>query len=290
MPRFYCPTPLATDDVLDLPAGAARHVQVLRLQPGDAITLFNDARGLQLVGGEFEAAVLRMDRSSVTVQVGAHHAVEREAARAVHLVVGMPANERMDWLVEKATELGVASIQPLMTERSVLRLSHERAEKKQAHWQSIAVAACEQCGRNRVPVVHAVMGFAQWAKAWAALRAQGFSQRGALQAGTGENKHDSSVIVAPHSTTHSAVCSSAYLLSLRGASQPLRDILRDTLRDSMRVQGSASNDMAFLSGPEGGLSEGEEQAALDAGFTAVSLGPRVLRAETAALAALTLLA
>ena len=256
MPRFYCPTPLAVGNVLDLPAGAARHVQVLRLQPGDGITLFNSlGTGLGQAphaGGEFEATLLQMGRSSVTVQVGAHHPVEREAARAVHLMVGMPANERMDWLVEKATELGVASIQPLMTERSVLRLSHERAEKKQAHWQSIAIAACEQCGRNRVPLVHAVMGFAPWAKTLGKTSANG--QRG----GAG------------------------YLLSLRRNARPLRDIVA--------LPGSALNDVTFLSGPEGGLSEGEEQAALDAGFAAVSLGPRVLRAETAALAALTLLA
>ena len=274
MPRFHCPTPLAPGDVLDLPAGAARHVQVLRLQPGDGITLFNGMADTPHAGGEFAASVLRMGRSSVTVQVGAHSPVEREAARAVHLVVGMPANERMDWLVEKATELGVASVQPLVTERSVLRLSHERAEKKQAHWQSIAIAACEQCGRNQVPVVHAVMGFAQWAKAWSGLRGQDLSQARTLQTGTNRSEDDGSAIAPPRPT--------GYLLSLRGDSQPLRDILV--------LNGSDLNDLTFLSGPEGGLSEGEEQTAMDAGFTAVSLGTRVLRAETAALAALTLLA
>ena len=248
MPRFYCPMPLAPGDVLDLPAGAARHVQVLRLQPGDGITLFNGLTDPPQAGGEFEASVLRMGRSSVTVHVGVHHPVEREAARAVHLVVGMPANERMDWLVEKATELGVASIQPLVTERSVLRLSNERAEKKQAHWQSIAVAACEQCGRNRVPVVHAVMGFAPWAKM--------------LAHGQPGQQH--------------------YLLSLRTESRPLHQ--------AMAALAAASGAVTFLSGPEGGLTEGEEDAALRSGFAAVSLGTRVLRAETAALAALTLLA
>ena len=254
MPRFYCPTSLATGDVLELPAGAARHVQVLRLQPGDGITLFNGMADAPQRGGEFAASVLRMARSSVTVQVGAHNPVEREAASAVHLVVGMPANERMDWLVEKATELGVASIQPLMTERSVLRLNSERAEKKTAHWQSIAIAACEQCGRNRVPVVHAVMGFTQWAKTLANTQSQSQSQ---LQP-------------ALHH----------YLLSLRAESQPLHQAM------VVRAPGAVT----FLSGPEGGLAEGEEDAALRSGFVAVSLGARVLRAETAALAALTLLA
>jgi 16S rRNA (uracil1498-N3)-methyltransferase len=141
-------------------------VQVLRLQPGDAITLFNhgpDWDGLDKhQGGEFEATVTQMGRSNVQVQIGKHHAIERENTNAVHLAIGMPANERMDWLVEKAVELGVASIQPLVTQRTVLRLSGDRAAKKQNHWQSIAVAACEQCGGNRVPVVHPVMSFDTW--------------------------------------------------------------------------------------------------------------------------------
>jgi len=156
VPRLYCEEPLASGARLALPAGAARHVQVLRLQPGAMLTLF-DGRG-----GEHEAVVEHMGRSEVRVQVGAHRAVECEAGVAVHLAVGMPANERMDWLVEKATELGVASIQPLLAERSVLRLAGERAQKKQAHWQGVAIAACEQCGRNRVPVVHPVQTLQGW--------------------------------------------------------------------------------------------------------------------------------
>ena len=238
MPRFYCPVPMTTGDSLSLPAGSARHVQVLRLQPGDSITLFN---GDASVGGEFEATVTRMGRSDVEVKIGPHTAIEREAARPVHLAVGMPANDRMDWLVEKATELGVASIQPLITERSVLRLAGERADKKQVHWQSIAVAACEQCGRNRVAVIHPVMNLASWLKT--------------PRAGQ------------------------AYLLSLHDGSVPLREAVRDALSDAA---------MTFLSGPEGGLSDSEERAALAGGFACVSLGARVLRAETAALAALTL--
>jgi 16S rRNA (uracil1498-N3)-methyltransferase len=164
MPRFFCPAPLRTGDLIDLPAGAARHVQVLRLQPGDSITLFNHGPGWDGTspGGEFEARVTLMGRSQVQVEIGAHRDVEREAQRAVHLAVGMPANERMDWLVEKAAELGVASIQPLMTERSVLRLAAECATKKVDHWQSVAIAACEQCGGNRVPVIHGVKTLTQW--------------------------------------------------------------------------------------------------------------------------------
>jgi 16S rRNA (uracil1498-N3)-methyltransferase len=120
MPRFHCPVLLATGAELDLPPGAARHVQVLRLQPGDTITLFHGGQAEGDPGGEFDATVLKMGRSDVRVVVGAHHATEREAPRAVHLLAGITANERMDWLVEKATELGVASITPLVAERSVL--------------------------------------------------------------------------------------------------------------------------------------------------------------------------
>jgi 16S rRNA (uracil1498-N3)-methyltransferase len=251
MPRFYCPVPLASDALLDLPAGAARHVQVLRLQPGDTITLFNGRHGLHdaadvwtSVGGEFDATITHMGRSDVQVRVGAHSAIEREAGggTSVHLAVGMPANDRMDWLVEKATELGVASIQPLMTERSVLRLSGERADKKIAHWQSVAIASCEQCGGNRVPLVHGVKTLAAW-----------------LQ-----------------SLTEPAL-DARCLLSLAEGSAPLRQLQGN--RD-------AAQHTTFLSGPEGGLGTAEEAAAIARGFVPVSLGPRVLRAETAALTAL----
>jgi len=251
MPRFYCPAALEIGHTLDLPAGAARHVQVLRLQPGDPITLFNNGPDWQdqatvPAGGEFTATVTQMGRSHVQVHVDSHQMVERESRRAVYLAVGMPANERMDWLVEKATELGVAGITPLMTERSVLRLSGDRAEKKIAHWQSVAIAACEQCGRNRVPTVFPLMTLVQWLK-------------GDVNAGR-----------------------ERLLLSLRAGSAPLRGHVTSQIDNPA--------DSVFLSGPEGGLNAAEEDAALAAGFVPVSLGARVLRAETAALAALTLLA
>src|SRR6218665_3749085 len=160
MPRFHCPSPLATGAELDLPARVARHVRVLRVQPGDVITLFHGGQG-----GEFDATVPRMGRSDVRVQRGAHHRIEREAPRAVHLLAGIMANERMDWLVEKATELGAASITPLLTERSVLKLRGERADKKIAHCQAGALAAGAQCGRNRVPPVHPATALAHWGRA-----------------------------------------------------------------------------------------------------------------------------
>src|SRR5688572_14231369 len=180
-----------------------------------------------------------MGRSEVRVEVGAHDLVEREPAVAVHLALGVPANERMDWLVEKATELGVASIRPLLAERSVLKLKGERADKKHAHWQAIAVAACEQCGRNRVPVIHETMGLPDWL---ATDSSQGTAGR--------------------------------FVLSLRAAPRPLSESV------------PALGEVTFLSGPEGGLSIAEEEAALARGFTAIQLGPRILRAETAPLAVL----
>lgn len=237
MPRFHCPVPLTLGAELELPAAAARHVQVLRLQPGSVITLFNGE------GGEHSATILRMGRSDVAVQVDSHRPVEREASRRVHLALGMPANDRMDWLVEKAAELGVASVQPLHTAHSVLRLSGERATKKQVHWQAVATAACEQCGGNRVPVVQPVNDLGTWLPA--------------------------SVSVAPL----------RYVLSLADGALPLADVLSAQPADAP---------LLFLSGPEGGLSPAEDAAARAAGFVPVTLGPRVLRAETAALAALVL--
>ena len=248
MPRFHCPVPLAEGDTLSLPAGAARHVQVLRMQPGDAITLFHGGLAAHLPAGQprpsyaqgsFEAVITRMGRSEVEVRVGAQHDVNESPVPRVHLLSGVPANDRMDWLVEKAAELGVASIRPLMTERSVLRLKGERAEKKQAHWQAVAVSACEQSGRTRVPELHPVSTLAEGVQA------------------------------ADKATTR-------WVLSLSEGSQPLAALL----------QAGMPEDVYLLSGPEGRLSTAEEALAIAQGFLPLSLGRHVLRAETAPLAAL----
>ena len=223
--------------MLALPPDAARHVQVLRLQPGAALTLF-DGRG-----GQWAAEVLAIGRREVQVQVHGHEAVEREAPRAVTLAVGMPANERMDALVEKATELGVAAIVPLLCERSVLRVEGERAARKAAHWRAVAAAACEQCGRNRLPEIAAPQPLA------AALAAR------------------------PAGAT-------AWVLSLAADARPAAALLsRLHPREPAWV----------FSGPEGGFSPTEEAAARAAGALAASLGPRVLRADTAPLAILALM-
>jgi len=163
-PRFHVPLSLHAGADLDLPEAVARHVQVLRLQPGAPLTLFNGE------GGEWSAQVLQMGRREVKVRVGMHTPVSRELGIAVTLALGVPANERMDTLVEKACELGVAAIQPLMCERSVLRLAGERADKKVQHWQAVAVSACEQSGRTRVPRIAPLRTLADWL---AALPARG---------------------------------------------------------------------------------------------------------------------
>jgi 16S rRNA (uracil1498-N3)-methyltransferase len=248
MPRFHTPQVLATDAEISLDAASARHVQVLRMQPGDALTVFNGQ------GGEYAAQVTHMGRSEVRVRMGAHSAIEREAKRAVHIAIGMPANERMEWLVEKATELGVASIQPVMTERTVLRLAGERAEKKQTHWQAIATAACEQSGRNRVPVVHPVQTLAAWLAA------------------------DKSLQLAPTADanqSHQQNSDFRCVFSLHPSAAPASD-----------VSAGPATVITCLCGPEGGLSPTEEAAALAHGYAPVSLGARVLRSETAPLAAL----
>mgnify|MGYP001249578286 CR=1 FL=1 len=154
--RLFTPEPLAEHAELSLPPGPARHAQVRRVQPGDTLWLF-DGRG-----ADWPATVLAMGKSEVRVRVGTPVVVQRELPVAVTLALAMPANERMDTLVEKATELGVATLQPLHTERSVLRLAGERATKKQAHWQAIAQAACEQCGRATVPEVAPVLNLQFW--------------------------------------------------------------------------------------------------------------------------------
>ena len=230
-PRFFVDQPLQPGEPFSLPAGAARHVQVLRLQPGAAITLFDGA------GGEWAASVLQMGRSEVSVLLGAHADIDRELLLPITLALGMPANERMDTVIEKATELGAAAIQPLLCERSVLRLTGERAQKRHVHWQAVALAASEQSGRTRVLQVAPVRSLAEW------LRVLPKDER------------------------------ARWVLSFDDA-KPLASLAPPPAG------------VVSLSGPEGGLSPSEEALARAAGFVPVSLGARVLRADTAPLALL----
>jgi 16S rRNA (uracil1498-N3)-methyltransferase len=216
------------------------------MQPEDMVTLFNGE------GGEFTATILRMGRSDVAVRIGEKTDTSRELGLRVNLWCGITANERMDWLVEKATELGACSLLPISAERSVLKLKGERSDKKLAHWQAIAVAASEQCGRNQVMAVTPPLTLAQ-----------------ALSA-------------VPDCAAHQSV---RWILSLAAGTKPLSAAFEDAKKNAQ----SLPLEVTVLSGPEGGLSPSEEAQALAAGFVPVSLGPRVLRAETAPVAVLSVL-
>jgi len=236
--RLYIDAPLHANTVVTLPPGASRHVQVLRLQPGDGLVLFNGH------GGEWSAEITRIGRQTVEAQVGSRLPVSRELRCRVTLAIGMPANERMDALIEKATELGAGAVQPLQSARSVLKLSGERADRRRAHWQAVAVAASEQSGRTVVPAIAAVCSLEGWL------------------AGLGEPE--------------------------AGERRLLLSFAADALGPSALAAADASG-LILLSGPEGGLDEREESLARARGFVPLSLGPRVLRADTAPLAALALI-
>jgi 16S rRNA (uracil1498-N3)-methyltransferase len=217
-----------------LPPAQARHVRrVLRLRSGDAVTLFNGD------GDEYSAQIARIAKDTVILDVTARSTIDREAPLAVTLAQVVSSGERMDFTVQKAVELGVVAIQPLTGSRSVVRLAPERAAARLAHWQAVAIAACEQCGRNRVPAMEPVVDFHEW-----------LARR--------RKAHDGAAKL---------------LLSPRAAGG-LRELARPP------------DGVVLLAGSEGGLAPHEERAALAAGFHAVRLGPRVLRTETAAIAAL----
>lgn len=232
-PRIHCPQPLHGGATITLAAEASHHIgRVLRMQAGQPLTLFNGD------GSEYPATIAAVDKRQVTVTLGEALLAPRASPLAVHLGIAISKGERMDWVIQKATELGVAQITPLDSERVEVRLHGERADKKLAHWSGIAVAACEQSARNRLPLLEPIQPLEQWL---AQVQAQ---------------------------------CK--YVLDHRSA-QPL-----DT--------GAAKPDsVALLIGPEGGLSEREIDAARRHGFSALQLGPRVLRTETAPLAALSIL-
>jgi 16S rRNA (uracil1498-N3)-methyltransferase len=230
LPRFYCPPPLALGGRVPLPPDAAHHaIRVLRMKEGDALALFDGA------GNEFIAKVLRIDKQSLTASIDAVRANERESPLRIALAQGISSGDRMDYTLQKAVELGVAAILPIATERSVVKLAGERAAKRIAHWQSVVVSACEQCGRSVVPEVHALSGFADWLAM--------------------ETEDACRLVLAPDAEKR--------------------------LADLPRPQGR----IVLLAGPEGGLTDTELSTAQLRGFTPVRLGPRILRTETAALAA-----
>jgi 16S rRNA (uracil1498-N3)-methyltransferase len=235
MPRFHCPQPLAIGLHIDLPETVAHHVHVVRLAPGDTVTLFNGD------GGEYTAVLQTVEKRRASAEIKAHTARDAELPYAVTLAQALPEASKMDWIIEKAVELGAAAIQPLAARRCVVRLSGERAEKKLAHWEGVIVAASEQSGRNRLAQLAPVDEFKDW------IAQQDLHRR---------------VILTPRAT--------------------------ESLADWARHQPPQA--LTIMVGPEGGFSEEEENLALAHGALALSMGPRILRTETAALAALSMLA
>ena len=230
--RFHIGEKLGNGSETRLPPDAAHHAgRVLRLEVGDPVALF-DGRG-----GEFEARITRMERGDVWAKTGAHRDIERESGLQVVLAQGLSSGDRMDFTLQKAVELGVGAIQPLATERSVVKLRDERAQRRIEHWQNLVIAACEQCGRNRVPQVAPVLDFRQW-------------------------------------------------IAQLPASDEARFLMSPGAPVSLKEFAPAPQRILLLAGPEGGLSPVEAEVAESRGFTPVRLGPRVLRTETAAVAAL----
>ncbi|WP_295388454.1 16S rRNA (uracil(1498)-N(3))-methyltransferase [uncultured Thiodictyon sp.] len=232
LPRIYLDHPLPPGTQLRLPEGPARHLtQVLRLAPGDPLRLFNGD------GCDRAAHLVEIARAGVTLAVGAAGDVEAEPALAIHLTLGISRGERMDYAIQKAVELGVAAIQPLFTERSMVQLKGERLGRRLEHWQGILIGACEQSGRRRLPALAHALALEDW------------------------------LAVAPPGT----------LLLDPQAPQALARLPQP---------GPA---VTLLVGPEGGLSPRERELASRHGVTGVRLGPRILRAETAPLAAIAVL-
>ena len=244
--RVYLEAPLSAGARVTLGGSAARHVtRVLRLRPGQPLTLFNGQ------GGEYAATIEALQREQVVVALGDARAIERESPLRLTLAQGVSRGERMDLVVQKATELGASTIVPVLTERSVVRVSAPEGRRKAEHWRAIVIAACEQSGRNRLPQLVPPIAIAEFLR----------SAESALAAAGGDGA--------------------------RGVTTRL--LLSPAARSRLDEVPRRGDALTVLIGPEGGLSEAEEQAALDAGFTAVRLGPRVLRTETAAIAALALL-
>ena len=233
IPRVYSPQTMAIGDCIELEAGAARHLNsALRMNSGQLITLFNSQ------GGEYVAELVEAKKGKATVRITGFDQTDRESSLSIHLAIGISRGERMDWIMQKATELGVSEITPLFTERCEVKLSGDRLDKKVGHWQQVAISACEQSQRNRVPQINKPLKLDQW-----------------------QTHCDSSLKLVLHHRTESR---------LADMPQP-------------------SGQIALLVGPEGGLSEREIEQVITQDFQALALGPRVLRTETAPLAAISIL-
>lgn len=229
--RIYTRDSLSDLERVEISGQAGQHIaRVLRMRPGEELVLFDGS------GGEHSARIERIQGDRIFLARLGFDPVEREAPVRVTLLQGISRGERMDWTIQKATELGVHRILPLGSQRSTVKLTAERAEKRRDHWQAVAISACEQCGRNRIPEVTAPLSLEK-----------------ALE----------------------EVSSYPLKLSLRGDAQTRPADLPDS-----------PGQVCIAIGPEGGLDQNELQALEHAGFRGLRLGPRVLRTETAGLAAM----
>lgn len=233
--RLYIPGAHGTESLLHLDADKARYLgRVLRLRAGDTVSVFDGA------GSEYLTTITALGKSSATLRIDSKTATRTESPLRVHLVQGVSRGERMDFVVQKATELGVKRITPVLTEFGVVKFDARRAGKRRDHWQKVAASACEQSGRVRLPLIDAPLPLRNWF-------------------GGKPPKVDAEIILKP------------------GAAEPLTAIAPPATK------------VCVLIGPEGGFSDGEFDDARAAGFDAVSLGPRVLRTETAAIATIAVL-
>jgi len=235
--RFYHPMEIAIGQIIELSDENKHHAaRVLRLKTGDAITLFNGN------GGEFSAHIENISKSSTTVLIDTYHEIECESPLHIELAQAICVNEKMDWIIQKAVELGVTCIQPITTTRSIVHLSDERSSKRLQHWQKIIVSACEQCGRNHLPQILPLISLPEWLS----------------QKKTAQSAHD------------------LYFMLSTTTTKGLKDIPKPP----------ASANLALVIGPEGGFTPEEEIAILHTGFIPLRLGKRILRTESAALAAI----
>lgn len=231
IPRVFTKQHLLSGEQIELEESASHHLnKVLRMQVGRELILFNGA------GGEFAATIHELSKKHVTISIAEHNIANRESPLELELAIGISRGERFEWVLQKATELGVTKITPLITERTEVKIGGERQEKLHDRWQHILISACEQCQRNLLPALSAPVQISEW---------------------------------------------------LPTVNSDLRFVLHH--RDSKTLPADQTPQSAtLLIGPEGGLSESEIAQALDKNFNALTLGPRVLRTETAPVAAISL--
>jgi len=231
--RIYQPGDYAPGSSISLSPQAVQHVSVvLRMKAGEKIIIFNDTNY------EYQALILSADKKKVLVKILASTYADRESSLLIQLAPSICKGERMEWMVQKAVELGVTSIQPLVSERCVVKLDKKRMEKKQAQWMAIAISACEQCARNRLPDIHPAVPFSEF---------------------------------------------------VQQKRQGMKFILNPLAEKNWREYSLTSKQLTLTVGPEGGFNESEITMAEHAGFSSLSMGPRILRAETAAITGVSLL-